>query len=156
MAPEEWTDIKDTFYIYDPDQLGCSVVSERTVLIYILSVVARSESNIPMQVCAFGKRQLHRVEFRKAGTRAIKVNYIEKSTQNEIRKKGTVQAARVVIAARPIEPQSEDPENFSFLGFHKDISIYIEPASGLPVLVSGIIPTVGRADLKLQKACIKG
>ena len=63
----------------------------------------------------------------------------------------TVQALRFLITADPIEPHVEDVENFSFLGFHKDITIYIEPSSGLPIQASGIIPTIGKADLVLQK-----
>jgi hypothetical protein len=151
LAPEKWTDIKDTFYPYEPEQLGCSVVSERTVLVYILSTVALSNSNAPLNVCVFGKRQLHRVNLRNAGSESIKVNFIEKSRQNEIRKQGTIKAIKVAITAQPIHPVLEDAENFSFLGFHKDISVYIEPSSGLPVEAGGILPTIGRAQLKLRE-----
>jgi hypothetical protein len=151
LAPEKWTDIKDTFYSYNAEQLGCPVISERTVLIYIISAVAKSNSKTPLTICVFGKRQLHRVELRKAGTSPIKINYIEKGRQNDIRKEGTIQALKVVMSARSLKPHLEDAENFSFMGFHKDISVYIEPASGLPINVSGIIPTVGKVDLKLQE-----
>jgi hypothetical protein len=37
LEPDKWTDIKDTFYPYDPDRLGCAAISERSLLIYILS-----------------------------------------------------------------------------------------------------------------------
>jgi hypothetical protein len=155
LEPDQWTDIKDTFYPYDLDQLGCSVVSERTVLVYILSTVALSNSNAPLTVCVFGKRQLHRVKLINAGAESIKVNFIEKSVQNEIRKQGTIKAIKVAITAHPINPVLEDAENFSFLGFHKSIAIYIEPASGLPIQVSGIIPNVGKAELKLNIVRLK-
>jgi hypothetical protein len=49
----------------------------------------------------------------------------------------------------------EDAENFSFLGFHKDITIYVEPTLGLPIRASGIIPTIGKADLKLREVRLK-
>ena len=155
LAPEKWTDIKDTFYPYNAEQMGCPVISERTVLIYIISAVAKSDSKTPLTICVFGKRQLHHVELRKAGTRPIRVNYIEKGRQNDIRKEGTIQAIRVVMSARSNEPHLEDAENFSFMGFHRDISVYIEPASGLPIHVSGIIPTVGKVDLKLREVYLQ-
>jgi hypothetical protein len=155
LEPDEWTEIKDTFYSYDINQLNCTGVSERSVLIYILSGVASSKSNTPVTLCIFGKRQLHRVELRKEGIQPLTINYIEKTRQVETRKEGTLRALRFTITAPPKESGLEDAENFSFLGFHKDISVYIEPISGLPVHISGIIPTVGKADLKLQKAWVK-
>jgi hypothetical protein len=154
LDPENWTDIKDTFYPYDIDQSGCPVVSERSLLLIALSACAMSGDNKPLTICVFGKRQLHRVELRKAGTQAIRVDYVEKSGQNEIRREGTIQATKVVISTQPVNSLSEDPENFSFLGFHKDINVYIEPASGLPIQASGVIPSIGKADLMLKEAAV--
>ena len=155
LEPEKWTDIKDTFYPYDINQLRCPGVSERSVLIYILSAAAISESNKALTVCVFGKRQLHRVQLRKEGTQPIQFNYIEKSRQVETRKEGTVRALKIAITAQPIDFGQEEAENFSFLGFHKDITIYIEPTSGLLIQATGIIPTVGKAVLKLDKVHLK-
>jgi hypothetical protein len=155
LEPEKWTDIKDTFYPYDINQLRCPGVSERSVLIYILSAAAISESNKALTVCVFGKRQLHRVQLRKEGTQPIQFNYIEKSRQVETRKEGTVRALKIAISAQPIDFGREEAENFSFLGFHKDITIYIEPTSGLLIQATGIIPTVGKAFLKLDKVHLK-
>jgi hypothetical protein len=155
LEPDEWTDIKDNFYPYDMNQINCPEVSERSVLIYILSAIAMSKSDNPQTICVFGKRQLHRVRLRKEGILPIKINYIEKNKQAETRKEGTLNALKMVIAAQPIESHLEDTENFSFLGFHQDITIYIDPTSGLPIQASGIIPTVGRADLKLNTVQLK-
>ena len=151
LEPEKWTDIKDTFFPHDTDRLECPVVSERSLLIIALSAYAMSRDNKPLTICVFGKRQLHRVQIHKEGTQSMKVDYIEKKQESEIRKDSSVRALKMVITAEPIPPHLEDPENFSFLGFHKDINVYIEPASGLPINVSGIIPTVGKVDLKLQE-----
>ena len=155
LEPDKWTDIKDTFYPYDINRLKCPGVSEHSVLIYILSAAAISKSNQPLTICIFGKRQLHRVQLRKEGTLPIKINYIEKNQQVETRKEGTLKALKMVVTAQPIEPHLENMENFSFMGFHKDISIYIDPTSGLPIQASGIIPTIGKADLKLREVYLK-
>ncbi|MGD9245610.1 MAG: hypothetical protein PVH36_11810 [Desulfobacterales bacterium] len=151
LEPDKWTDIKDTFYPYDINQLGCPGISERSVMIYIISAAAISKNNTPLTFCIFGKRQLHRVQLRKEGILPIKINYIEKNQQVETRKEGILKALKMVITAQPIEPHLENGENFSFLGFHKDITIYIDPTSGLPIQASGIIPTIGKADLVLEE-----
>ena len=155
LEPDKWTDTKDTFYPYDINRLKCSGVSERSVLIYILSAAAISKNNQPLTVCVFGKRQLHRVQLKKEGTLPIQVNYIEKIRQVETRKEGTVRALRFAITVEPIEPHLEDVENFSVLGLHQDIALYIDPASRLLLRVSGIITGVGKVDLTLHEAQLK-
>lgn len=151
LKPDKWTDIKDTFYPYDLNQRNCPGVSERSILIYILSAAATSKHNTPLKLCVFGKRQLHRVQLRKEGIQPVKINYIEKNQQVETRKEGTLKALKMAITAQPLESHLEDGENFSFLGFHKDIKIYMDPTSGLPIQASGIIPTIGKADLVLEE-----
>jgi hypothetical protein len=151
LAPEKWTDIKDTFYPYNKKELNCPVVSECSLLIYLLSAAPISKINDPVSLCVWGKRQLHRVQLRNEGTLPIKINYIQKKHQVETRIEGTVRALKFAITAHPIETQLEDAENFSFLGFHKDITIYIDPSTALPIQASGIIPTIGKADLVLKE-----
>ncbi len=153
LDPEKWTDVKDSFYPYNQARLGCSGVTERSLLIYILSAAAFPGDHDSLSLCVFGKRQLHRVQLRKEGTQPVQFNYIEKSHQLETQKKeGTIQALKVDISAKPIDVGQEAPENFSLLGFHKDISIYINPTSGLPIQISGFIPSIGKVDLKLNSA----
>jgi hypothetical protein len=151
LEPERWTDIKDSFYPYDLTRLGCSFVSERSLLVFILSAVDFSINNDPLSLCVFGKRQLHRVQLQKQGVFPLSVNYIEKTQQTTIRKEGTVNTRKITIAAEPMDSELKQAENFSFLGFHSDIVIYIEPTSRLPVQAGGVIPTVGRAQLKLNE-----
>jgi hypothetical protein len=148
MTPEKWTDIHDNFYPFDQSQQRCPYVSERTLLIYILSSAAISELNNSISLCVFGKRQLHRVQLRKDGIHPIKFSYIEKTPQTDIHREGLIKTHKINIKAEPISSDLNKTENFSFLGFHKDISIYIDPISRLPIQASGIIPTIGKAHLK--------
>jgi hypothetical protein len=151
LEPVQWTDIKDSFYPYDLTRLGCPFVSERSLLVFILSAVDFSKNNDPLSLCVFGKRQLHRVQLRKQGVYPLSVNYIEKTQQTTIRKEGTIKTLKITITAEPMDSELNEAENFSFLGFHRNIVIYIEPTSRLPIQASGIIPTIGTAQLKLNE-----
>ena len=150
LGPEKWTDTGDTFYPYDRARLGCSAVTERSLLVYILSAVAAGRLKDPLACCVFGKRQLHHVRLRQHGQEVLDVNYIEKGPQAAVRRQGTIKALKIAIATEAMESNLDHPENFSFLGFRKDIVIYLDPAAGLPVQISGVIPGVGNAQLKLQ------
>ena len=154
LAPEKWTDIADSFYPYDQARLGCSGVSERSLPIYILSAASTSKLPDSMSLCVFGKRQLHRVTLRKAGEHPIHVSFIEKNLQRETHKKGIVNTIKFTLTSEPLESDLKEDENFSFLGFRKDISIYIDPVTHLPIQATGIIPTVGKVKLNLSEAQI--
>jgi hypothetical protein len=131
--------------------LGCPFVTERSLLVFIISALEFSNNDDPLSLCVFGKRQLHRLQIKKKGIQALSVNYIEKKHQTNVRKQGTVEALKISIASEPMDSTLKEPENFSFLGFHNNIVIYIEPAAGLPIQADGVIPTVGKAQLKLNE-----
>jgi hypothetical protein len=155
LDPEKWTAIKDSFYPYDLTRLECSGVTEPSILIYIINAAAISKINDPLSLCAFGKRQLHRVTVQREGTYPVSANYIEKRQQDEIRKAERVSAIKIAVKVEPLESDLNTVENFSFMGFRNDIFIYIDPASQLPVQVSGNIPTVGKTYLKLRECQTK-
>jgi hypothetical protein len=151
LEPERWTDIKDSFYPYDLTRLGCPFISERSLLVFIVSAADFSRNNEPLSLCVFGKRQLHRVQLQKQGLHPLSVNYIEKTQQTTTRKQGTINALKITITAEPMDSDLKQAENFSFLGFHSNIVIYIEPTSRLPIQAEGVIPTIGTAQLKLNE-----
>ena len=151
LDPEKWTDVKDSFYAYDLARLGCPQVSERLALLYLLSAADLSENSGPLSLCVFGKRQLHRVTLRPQGLYPLTVDYLEKTMQNEARKKGPVKALKIAIETRPMDTDLKADENFSLMGLHREIIIYIDPVSRIPLQISGNTPAAGRTDLKLRQ-----
>ena len=148
--PAKWTDARTSFYPYDLTQLGCSQVTDPLLLIYLLSAARMDNKGDSLSLCVFGKQQLHRVRMRVEGSQTIEVDYSEKREEGKVRKKGTVDGLRVSLEAQPLHPDLKEAENFSFLGFHKDITIDIDPELRIPLQVSGKIPTVGAVTLKLS------
>ena len=84
------------------------------------------------------------------GLKTLEINYSENREEGKVRKKGKVDGLRVTFEAQSLHPDLEDAENFSFLGFHKNIIIDIDPELRIPLQVSGKIPTVGAVTLKLS------
>ena len=155
LAPENWTDAGDNFYAYDPARLGCSEITERSLPIYILSAADLSQIDKPISLCVFGKRQLHHVQLRKEGKQRIKADYFEKSAAKSVRIEKEVQALKIAIDAEPMESDLNEVENFSFLGIHKNIAVFIDPDTFTPIRVTGTIPTIGEVELNLFEAELK-
>jgi hypothetical protein len=153
--PENWTDVKDTFYAYDLDQLGCHNVTERTVMIYIASAAELSKSMQPLSFCVFGRRQLFHVRLKPEGFHSLKVDFIEKKQQSEMRRQGEIEALKIALEVQPLPSDLDKVEDFSFLGFQENIAIFIDPVSGLPIQISGIISKVGKATIKLSEVRLR-
>jgi hypothetical protein len=154
--PEKWTDAKTSFYPYDLTQLGCTQVTDPTLLIYLLSAARMDKSGDSLSLCVFGKQQLHRLRLRVEGLQTLEVDYSENSDEGKIRKKGKGDSLRVTLEAQPLQSDRKDAENFSFLGFQKDIIIDIDPELRIPLQVSGKIPTIGTVALKLSGVEMRG
>jgi hypothetical protein len=155
--PEKWTDVKDIFYAYNLDQLGCPNVTERLVLIYIASASAAeiSKSMQPLSFCVFGRRQLFHVRLKPEGFHSLKVDFIEKKQHGEIRRRGEVEALKIVLETQPLASDLKKVEDFSFLGFQEDIAIFIDPVSYLPLQLSGKISMVGNLTIKLNEVRLR-
>ena len=111
-----------------------------------------SKDSPPLSLCVFGKRQLFHVKLRPAGLHQLQMNYVEKRHQTEVRRESAVEALKITLEAEPLASDLDDVENFSFLGFRKEIAIYIDPVSNLPVQLSGVIPKAGNVTIKLLEA----
>ena len=148
--PAKWTDARTSFYPYNLTQRGCSQVTDPLLLIYLLSAAPLDKKGDCLTLCVFGKQQLHRVQMQVEGLLTLEVDYSEKREEGKVRKKGKVNGLRVNLEAQPLHPDLKDAENFSFLGFHKEITIDIDPELRIPLQVSGKIPTAGAVTLKLS------
>jgi hypothetical protein len=87
---------------------------------------------------------------RAEGLQTLEVDYSENREEGKVRKKGKMDVLRISFEAQPLQSDPKNAENFSFLGFHKDITIDIDPELRIPLQVSGRIPTVGAVALKLS------
>jgi hypothetical protein len=154
--PVKWTDARTSFYPYDLTQLGCPQVTDPMLLIYLLSAAHMDKKGDSLSLCVFGKQQLHHLRIRVEGSHTLEVDYSENREEGKVRKKGKVDGLRVTFETQSIQSDPEDAENFSFLGFHKDITIDIDPELRIPLQVSGRIPTIGAVALKLSGVSMRG
>ena len=155
--PHKWTNVKDTFYAYDLDQLGCPNVTERLVLIYIASASAAeiSKSMQPLSFCVFGRRQLFHVRLKPEGFHTLKVDFMEIQQQGHVRRRGSIQALKILLEVQALASELKKDEDFSFLGFQKDIALFIDPGSSIPIQLSGQIPMVGKKIIKLSEVKLR-
>ncbi len=152
----QWTKTKASFYPFDAAGMGCFDVLEPSGLLMIASVLELLETDTPLHLCVFNKKQLHQVKVSVNGPRRLKLNYLEISMTKQTRRNRSVDAIKISFQPRPLNlKKNEEPEDFSFLGLKGDFDIYVDPDSRLPVQVSGKISTVGKLDIRLIEVELK-
>lgn len=152
---EQWTDQQHSFYPYDLQQSGCLSVSEPSVLLYVASTFDLVVGDPPNSVCAFNKKQLHLVQFKVEKSQFLQINYLEKSQQGEVRKKGKAEVLKISFTTQSLVADGTRAEPFSFLGLKGNFDIFIDKTSRIPVQISGKIPGIGKVAIKLQEALIR-
>ena len=151
LTLDQWTKIRNHFYLYGDKGLGCPQILEPASLLYIVSAIDLTLTKKPLNLCVFNKKQLHQIKVSVDGPRRLKVNYLEKSGTRQTRRDHAIDAIKISFQSRPLAPEDQEPEEFSFLGLKGDFDIFIDKATRLPVQVSDKISTFGKVDIKLEE-----
>ena len=150
-TPVQWSNIKESFYPYTLNSACCPHVLEPLVLLFIVSAIDFESDSVPLSFCVFNKKQLHQVQIRKAGVQRLKIDYLEKVAESEVRRKRKIEAVKFSINTRSLAGKEKKTEPFSFLGKKGDFDIYLDKIVKIPVQVCGHIPGFGEVKIRLQK-----
>ena len=148
---EQWTKIRNHFYVYGDKGLECSQILESGSLLYFVSAIDLTMIQNPLSLCVFNKKQLHRVKVSIAGAQNFKVKYLEKRGNSHTQIDKKIDTVKISFQPKSMAPANSAPEAFSFLGLKGDFEIYLAKSSGIPVRVSGRTSIFGRIVLHLQK-----
>ncbi len=153
LAPGKWTRKKSSFFPYAQDAESCHVISEPAVLLYLLSIIDTRQVRFPLELCVFGKKQLHRVTIRLMRLKPLKISFESYGLQGEHRVEKTIRPMVFFITTLPEEKKKREP--FSLLGLREDIYIFIDPETRLPVRIMGKTKRAGDMVLALTGAWIR-
>ena len=150
--PIQWTKTTESFYPYPKDTVYPEVISDPTLLLYLLSVREAPELNSPFELRVFGKQQLHRLTCRPEKSSPMTVSYRAHSSSGVVEVNTTITPLVFSVEAESSAPRDRNPERFSLLGLQKDIRIYLDPSTHLPIRVSGRNAIWGELILELRDA----
>ncbi|MDX9786696.1 MAG: hypothetical protein RBT11_07965 [Desulfobacterales bacterium] len=152
QAPVKWTRQSQSLFPY-PDERECLVISDSTMLCYLLSVLEYRK--LPSVLCVFGKARFHRLIIDEQASFPIKTAFKMHSSSGDDRVEAQLTPLVFSVSALPAVSPAIKPEPFSLLGLEKDICIYIDPSRRLPIRVSGVNPKLGNLILNLSDAELK-
>jgi hypothetical protein len=135
--PVKWTKTTESFYPHPPDTVSSEVISDPALLLYLLSALDPLNLKSPFEIRVFGKEQLHLLTCRREKSLPLTVSFKTHSSSGVAGTNTTITPFVFSIEAESPGSQVRNPETFSLLGLQKNIRIYLDPSTHLPVRVSG-------------------
>ena len=151
MPPEQWSRVKNSFYPYVTNKTRCERVIDPLTLLYALSVTDWSGPGA-LELCLFNKQGLYLARLKNEGGERLKTAFLEQRGESIRTVEREVDARRIRLTSRPLDPEAKDLDPFEFLGFEGEVQILLEAESGIPLRLTGEIPSVGPVELNLTKA----
>ncbi len=148
----KWTKKHKSFYTYSRGRETCRIISEPTLLFYILSAMDLRKNKFPLEVCVFGKKELHFLTIRKMKLKPISISFESFGLQGEKRIEKTIRPLVFYISESSGPNQNRRKEPFSLLGLHEEIYVFVDPATRLPVRIIGKTKRLGDMVLALTGA----
>jgi hypothetical protein len=152
-TPATWTQRKDKVYRYDLDAAGCSRVTVPALLLYAVAI--REPAAMDSYLCVFQDDTLYRVWLRAQGTVRIPVDYTVSSSTGIRRVTGEQVVEKTGVRVEPVS-EAADTAGFELLELRGEIVIYIDPATRLPVGISGSRGLYRTINIRLSAATVTG
>ena len=115
---------------------------------------ALDDAGDKIQVPVFSRNHLILVEVTVEGVGKARVDYVETSPSGKRKVKKTVEALRLKIDSRHLDPDSDEGD-FEFLGLRGDVEILLDKTTRVPLQVSGRVPVAGSVHIRLQRVVLK-
>jgi len=153
LPPARWTERNDGWRPY-PEEASGGVVTDAPGLLYALGAAPLAKAGDRWDILVFSRRQVHRVTATVAGDTTVAADFQERGAAGATRRKGKLPALRVKLASAPVgTPDDDDP--FALLGMTGGIEVALDPASRVPLQLSGDAPYLGKVTFRLKAATLR-
>jgi hypothetical protein len=150
--PVKWTKLKESFYPYPDSMVHSPNVSDPLFLLNYVPGLISLGPKVHSQILVFGKEQLYRLTCRREKSYPMTVSYKSHTPAGAADIQKTLLPLIFSVTAEPYSYKNKDSEAFSLLGLQEDILIYLDPATYLPIRISGRNAIWGELILDLTDA----
>ena len=143
--PEHWSDRETDRYQYRQAAAACPVVAEPGALFYLAGAHDFSDGNA-IDLCVFSDSALFRMRVEPMGRETIDVDYTLTRKGKTERIRGSTQALRLQITAKPL-PGAARNADFEILDFKGSQELLMDTKLRIPLRIQGSLPGMGRGDV---------
>ena len=143
LPPERWSRVEESSYPHPPEA-DCAVVSEPTLLFYLVSAL-RVGPGERIEVCSFSGKTLSRLLLEVEEGPRVRIDAAVLGAEGEGQEE--VETLRFRVRAEPVVAGQE--VELEFLGLEGDVAILVDTERRLPVRIEGRVPALGRLRVRL-------
>ena len=152
--PERWSKRREGHVSPQPPLPAGARLVDSYALLYLVSA-ARLEPGEELQLLTISRERL--VELRLVAVRPgeRKVDYDELRGSDVRRRAGPLAVVPVEVSARPAGGAPAGPEiDLAFMGLRGALTVFVEPATGVPVAIVGRAEGVGEVTVRLDRVTL--
>jgi len=150
---EQWSKFEEDLRPF-PAELHGQVVTDPGALLFIVGAAPLNKAGDTIEILAYARKNVHRVQIEVAGVEEIKARYDRVGGANPGQRKGKVEALKLLIRGEMIDDGDSD-DQFELLGLRGDIDIHIDPETRAPLQLEGSVKIAGHAVMRLARLQIK-
>jgi len=153
QTPEHWTHVEQGMRPYVPGDID-QPVTEPTALLWLIAAADLARPGDRMEVLAFSRRQVSRVDIDVTGQRTVALNFMEEGPAGARRRDGRMPALVLRLAANPLDAAAEE-QDFELFGLHGDLELLLDPQTRAPLELSGRVRIAGQVTVRLNRLVLR-
>ena len=149
-APDSWSGVKRSFISYPEGTSGDIVLSDPSVLLYLVSVADFEQPGDEINLQAYADEKLVVVTVRYEGDEEISADFEAEGVEGKRRIKGKRSALRLGVTSRPLEG-GRGGSGLKIAGLGGDIKILVDRELRLPLELRGKVRMAGNVSLRATR-----
>jgi hypothetical protein len=144
--PTDWSDLDD----WVPELPEGVRPGQSTGLFYTLAAADLDRPGDRVTTWVYAKDRVSRVDLEVEAREPLEVDFVEVAGASERRRRESIPALRIRVSGTPLD--EDDPDaSFRFLGLRGTVYVFLDEATRAPLLITGRISWLGRAQVKLER-----
>ena len=145
---EQWSEVGEDLRPY-PEAVHGKVVTDPGALLYIVGAAPLDKVGDTIEILAYVRKHVHRVQIEVAGMEQLKVDYNQVGGADAGTKKGKHQALKLLVRGESVDDGDSENE-FELLGLRGDIDLHIDPETRAPLQIEGRVKIAGHTIMRLE------
>ena len=154
LPPDRWGKVKDKFIPFGSAKQTCGPIFDVSGLLYTISAHGL-EPELGTGICVFNKKSLYRVKLVARDTPPVKLTLQQGPGELVSRLADGVDVRVIELQPQPLGGAGQEREAFEFMGLEGDIAVSLDRVTGLPLMLSGELPGLGRVRLELTEVRLR-
>jgi len=141
--------VEETKSVQKPAELKSVEVIEDSLLFHLVSVLPLRKKGDSYQYYSYINDAVFLNRLQVVGKKDVDVDFVEKFPDHDKWREGETELVHIKVHATAVDAKNQ--EDFEIMGLKGDLSLFVDPNTGVLVQLSGHVDYLGQVDIALYK-----